>query len=156
MQEVAKICYFMRDYEQAYRYYKKFSEIRAALKLDMYQAENGKIAMVMRKLGKSLEAEQFFEQYRDYAINDQSIYKDLNLAMLSAFNGDQQKAIEHIRKFSEEDNYHYWILLFLEMDPLMDEIKTLPEFKEIMRIIENKFWHRHEQMKALLEEQNLL
>ncbi len=51
MQEVAKIHYFMRDFENAYKYYKKFTEIKDALKLDIYPVENAKIAMVMRKMG---------------------------------------------------------------------------------------------------------
>ncbi len=67
-----------------------------------------------------------------------------------------KKAIEQIKQFSEEENYHYWILLFFEMDPLMDELKALPEFKETMRDIETKFWNRHEQLKAKLKEQHLI
>ena len=156
MQEVAKIHYFMRDYEGAYLYYKKFTETREALNLDIYPEENAKIATVMRKTGKQEEAEKFIQQFGIYAENDQSIYQELNRAMLSAYNGDTQKAIEQIKKFSKEDNYHYWILLFFEIDPLMDELKDLPSFQKTLRKIENKFWKRHERLRTSLEERRLI
>ena len=156
MQEVAKICYFMRDYKAAYRYYKKFTAIENALNLNSYPSENAKIAMVMRKMGKHAEAEKHMQLFKDYTASDQSIYRSLNLAMISAFDGDTKKAIEQMKLFSKAENYHYWILLFFEIDPLMDELKTLPAFKETMRDIENKFWNRHEQMRAVLKEHNLI
>ena len=42
------------------------------------------------------------------------------------------------------------------MDPLTDNIKDLPEFKKIMSDIETKFWNYHKQIKASLEEKELL
>ena len=146
----------MRDYKEAYKYYAKYLELKSALNLDINQSENAKIAMVMRKMGMHALAAEHIQQFKEYAENDQSIYKALNLAMVSTFNGDNQKAIEQLREFSEEDNYHYWILLFTEKDPIVDEIKDLPEFKEIMRDIEIKFWNRHDRMRETLVEQNLI
>jgi len=57
IQEVAKVCYFMGDYQEAYEYYRRFTEMKAAMKLDIYPEENAKIAMVMRKTGRAAEAE---------------------------------------------------------------------------------------------------
>ena len=156
MQEVAKIHYFMQDYEGAYKYYKKFTGIKEALNLDIYPVENAKIAMVMRKMGMQAEAEKYMQQFSDYTTNDESIYRDLNMAMISAFNGDTESAIEQLRKFSEKENYHYWTLLFFEMDPVMEEIKDLPAFQEIMDDIEIEFWDRHEEIKVRLKEMNLI
>ncbi len=42
------------------------------------------------------------------------------------------------------------------MDPLMDNVKNLREFKKIFRDIESKFWNSHKQIKASLEEKALL
>jgi len=156
MQEVAKTCYFMRDYEEAYKYYAKYLELKSALNLDIYQSENAKIAMVMRKMGMDALAEKHVLQFQEYAERDQSIYQALNLAMVSAFNGDNQRAIEQLEQFSKEENYHYWILLFTELDPIVDEIRELPEFKETMQNIKTKFWDRHDQMRVALREQDLL
>ena len=94
--------------------------------------------------------------YKDFADHNTSIYKQLSLAVYYSFYGDTEKAIEHLRLFSQQDNYHYWIVLFLEIDPLVDNIKELPEFKEIMKNIKTKFWDYHQQVKLNLEEKDLL
>jgi len=156
MQEVGKISYFMRDYEDAYHYYKKFVEIRSALNLDIYRVEDLKIAMVLSKMGLKEEAEKYAGDFQDFAENDLTIYKNANLAMLYAYHGDTKKALEQMNLFAQQDNYHYWILLFYTLDPIMDDIKDLPEFKKIFAEIETKFWNYHEQIKASLKENELL
>ena len=156
MQEVGKICYFMRDYESAYNYYKKFIEIKEAQNLDIYRGENAKIGVVLSKMGLTEESEKYFMEYRNNAENDQSIYKHFSLAAYYSYKGDTEKAIEHLKLFSEQDNYHYWTVIFTQIDPLVDNIKDLPEFKEIMNDIEIKFWRSHEQIKASLKEKELL
>ena len=92
----------------------------------------------------------------EYAENDRSIYKDLSLAVYYSYKGNTQKALEHLKLFSQQDNYHYWTILFLEMDPLVNNIKELPEFKQLMDAIEKKFWENHKKIKATLEEKKLL
>jgi len=42
------------------------------------------------------------------------------------------------------------------MEPLVDNIKDLPEFKKIMNNIETKFWKYHKQIRASLEEKGLI
>ena len=66
--------------------------------------------------------------------------------MLYSYKGDTKKAIEQLELFSQQDNYDYWVIVFLKMDPLMDNIKDLPEFKKIFSDIENKFWKNHKQI----------
>ncbi len=156
MQEVGKIYYYMRDYASAYHYYNKFIEIKEAQNLDIYRSENAKIGFVLSKMGLTEESEKLFRKYKDYAENDQSIYKHISLAMYYSYKGDTEKAAEHLKLFSEEDNYFYWTLIFTEIDPLVDNIKYLPEFKRIFKNIERKFWRSHKQIKASLEEKELL
>jgi len=156
MQEIGKISYFMRDYEHAYQYYAKFTEIRSALNLDIYRVEDLKIAMVMTKMGHKEDAEKYAGDFQDFAENDPTIYKNANLAMLYAYKGDTKKALEHMNLFSQQDNYHYWILLFYPLDPVMDNLKELPEFKKTFGEIEAKFQHYHEHLKTSLEEKDLL
>jgi TolB-like protein/AraC-like DNA-binding protein/tetratricopeptide (TPR) repeat protein len=45
--ETGKICYYMRDYTSAYKYFKKYLEIKKALDLDIYRSEDGKIGLVL-------------------------------------------------------------------------------------------------------------
>jgi TolB-like protein/AraC-like DNA-binding protein/Tfp pilus assembly protein PilF len=156
MQEIGKICYYMRDYAGAYNYYKKFIEIKEAQNLDIFRYENDKIGIVLSKMGQTEESEKYLNDFQDYAENDNSIYKHLNLAMFYSYRGDTKKAIEHMKIFSQQSNYDYWVIIFVEMDPLIDNIKDLPEFNRILTDLEIKFWRRHKRIKASLEEKNLL
>ncbi len=156
MQEVGKICYFMRDYESAYEYYNKFIEIKEALNLNIYSGENAKIGVVFSKVGLAEQSEKYMEDYKDYAENDKSIYKNLSLSVYYSYKGDSINAVEQMKLFSQQSNYHFWTIIFLKMDPLIDNIKDLPEFKEILNDIEIKFWNNHNQIKASLEKKGLI
>ncbi|MFC2151094.1 helix-turn-helix domain-containing protein [Bacteroidota bacterium] len=156
LQEVGKIYYYQRDYESAYTYYKKFIDVKKALSLDIYPSENSKIGVVLAEVGLIDESEKLFNEYRYYAENDQSIYRNLSLSMYYSYIGDSLKAIEHLKLFSEEDNYFYWLILFLEIDPLIDKMKDDPEYKKILQDIETKFWNYHKKVKASLEDKELL
>ena len=156
MQEVGKFYYFMREYDSAYHYYNKFTELKEAWNLDIYRGENAIIGFVLSKIGLTEESEKYFKEYKDYAENDQSIYKHLSLAAYYSYRDETEKAIEHLGLFSEEDNYFYWITIFIPIEPMFDNIKDLPEFKEIMNDIDTKFWKYHEQIKASLKEKGLI
>jgi hypothetical protein len=68
----------------------------------------------------------------------------------------KKKAIENLRTFSQQDNYFYWLILFLEPDPLMDNIRDHPEFPEILEDIESKFMDYHDRIKDSLQEEGLI
>jgi hypothetical protein len=63
--------------------------------------------------------------------------------------------VEHLRLFSKENNYVYWILLY-DMDPVFDGVKEHPEFKKVMHDIEARFWKTHNEIKVMLEKKELL
>jgi tetratricopeptide (TPR) repeat protein len=155
MQDIGKLHYLMRDYEGAYRYYKKFMEIREARQLDIYKHENLRIAILLSKLGFKQKSEEYVKSFKAYSDNDKSIYKNLALAEYYCYLGDPQKALEHMRLFTKEDNYQYWILLF-DMETGIDPIKSNPELKKIMSDIETRFWNTHKKIKVSLEEKGLL
>lgn len=156
LQEVGKICYFMRDYESAYKYYSRFLEIKEARNLDIYSVENSKIGVVYSKVGQLDKAEQLLTDFKNYAENEKTIYKHLNLAMYYSQIGDRKKAIDEMQLFTKESDYHYWLLIFYEQDPILDNIRDLPEFKKILTIIENNFWENHFKIKTSLEKKWLL
>ena len=146
----------MRDYESSYRYYSKYNDIKKQYSLDILSGEDAKIALVYAEMGFKDESERLFNEYKIFADNDQSIYKHLSLAVYYSYHGETGKALEHLKIFSQQDNYFYWILLFLEMDPLVDNIRDLDEFSETMSEIESKFYEYHDQVRASLEEKGLL
>ncbi|SNR75639.1 helix-turn-helix domain-containing protein [Lutibacter flavus] len=156
MQEIGKIYYYMRDYKNSYTYYNKFTTIRETQKLGIYKHENSKIGYVYAKMGEQAKAEELFNSYFEYATNDESIYKNLSLAVYYAYKNDQKKSIEHLKLFAKEDNFQYWVLLFFKMEPLIDNIKDLPEFNEVYNTLETKFWENHKSIRKSLEEKDLL
>jgi len=61
-----------------------------------------------------------------------------------------------LKLFAEQNNYHFWTLIFVPDDPLIDNIKNLPEFKKTFIKIETHFWENHEQIKKSLIKEGLL
>lgn len=156
LQEVAKIHYYLRDYQGAYKYYKHFLDRKKSMNLDIYRYENAKIGVVFDKVGLKQDSEKLFEDYLIYAENDESVYQPVSLAVYYSYTGESQKALEQLKLFSEEDNFFYWIILFLNIDPLIDNIRDLPEFKRIFNDIETKFWNNHNKVRTRLEEEGLI
>jgi TolB-like protein/AraC-like DNA-binding protein/Tfp pilus assembly protein PilF len=154
--ETGKICYYMRDYTSAYKYFKKYLEIKKALDLDIYRSEDGKIGLVLSKIGLSVESEKYFSYYLAYAENDNSIYKHLSLSIYYSYKGDTDKAIDELKLFSQQTNYTYWVILFLKIDPLVDNISNLSEFKKVSNDLEIKFWNNNKRIKSSLKEKGLL
>jgi hypothetical protein len=65
-------------------------------------------------------------------------------------------AMKQLKIFATKNNYQYWILLFLEKDPLMKPLKSNPEYDEVIQKIKNKFWENHTQLKKSLEDKGLI
>lgn len=155
-QELAKLYYFQEDYKNALFYYEKYTNLLATNKIDLYPAENIKIAYTYTKLGFSKKAEKYVNKYIDYLEKDESIYKEASLAMLYLYENKSEKAIEAYEKFSLQDDFQYWILLFLNEDPLIKQLQSHPKYEETIQKIETQFWENHNTLKITLEEENLL
>ena len=75
---------------------------------------------------------------------------------MHAYEGDYDKAIEQMKIFATQDNYQYWILVFLELDPILDPLKGHPEFAPTVQKIKDRFWEEHEKLEKSLEDKGLL
>ena len=157
LQEVAKICYTRKDFEQAKYYYDKFLKIKATAGLDVFGGEDIKIAYVMSQVGKEVLAQELATNYKNYVDNNPSIYSQLGLCAYHAFMGNRSKAIESLRRFAEEEkDYYFWIIFFLKDDPIMQTISNHPDYDEIIHTLETKFWKEHHQIRKSLEEMGLI
>jgi hypothetical protein len=76
--------------------------------------------------------------------------------MLLAYEGKLDEAMEQLKAFAAQDNYQYWILLFLEKDPLINPLKSRPEYEETIQKIKDRFWDNHNKLKKSLEEKGLI
>jgi len=156
LQEIGKVCYAQRDYEEAYKYYSIFVKAREDRKLNIYHGEDCKIAHVYAKVGKFQEAKMFFDAYREFANTHSSIYKHLSQAVCAVQEGDQEQAFKELALFAKEDQYSIWVILFLEDDPLFDDINKTKEFRNFMDILKEKFNKRHNTLKKVLKDKKLL
>ena len=156
LQDIGKVSYYLRDFEGAWKYYKQFIEIREAWQLDVYTHENLMIGDVMLRMGLEEKAQEYFEEFKVLADADESMYKPLLLTGYYMQMGDQAKAFEQMRLFAEEKSCLYWIVLFLEDDPLLEELMDTPECKKLVAKIKDRFWANHEKLKLGLEEEGLL
>jgi TolB-like protein/AraC-like DNA-binding protein len=156
LQDIGKVCYYMREYDSAYHYYKRFIRIRETRQLDVYRHENLTIGITLDKVGLHQKAKEYIESYKAYMDQDQSLYKNLGLSGYYTYTGDVPRALEHLRLFSKEDDYFYWIVLFGPDDPAGDALRDHPEFKKLTKEIERKFWNRHRIIRETLEEKGLI
>lgn len=156
LQEVGKSFYYLRDYKNACKYYKKFLTIKKTLNWDVYPAEDIKMALAFGETGDKKESDHLLQNYKLYVEQDQSIYKYLSLAVYDSFMGNTKSAIEQLKLFSKEEHFTYWTILFLKIDPLVDPIKNQSEFKNIMNKLDKKFREQHEKIKTSLENEGLL
>ena len=153
--ELGRLYYLFRDFDNAFKYFKRGVEISEHRQLNPFQHEHLKAAIVFSKMGYKEKADELLKGYKKFVDNDKSIYRNLSLAIYYAHLNNVPKTIEHLQLFSKEENYAYWILLY-EMDTAFDPVKANPEFQKIMRSIETKFWNTHEKIKGTLEQKRLI
>jgi len=156
LQEVAKFHYFQEDYNGAFYYYSRFVKARETNSLNIYPQEDAKIALVYKKKGMEEQADRFFDAYAGYCAKDQSIYKSASMAVKYAYEEEYEKAIEQLNIFATQDNYQYWILLFLEKDPILKPLKDNSRFRKVVNKIEKRFWEKHIKLEKILEKKGLI
>jgi TolB-like protein/AraC-like DNA-binding protein/Tfp pilus assembly protein PilF len=156
LQEVANFHYYQEDYDGAFFYFEKFIKAKEKYGLDIYPQEDLKVGLVYQKKGLDAQATKFFNSYAAFCEKDESIYKSMNLAMKYVNAGKNDQAIAQLNVFATQENYFYWILIYLEIDPLMKPLKNHPEFKEVIQKIEDRFWKNQTQLRKSLEEKGLI
>jgi len=156
IQELAKLCYSTKEYQQALAYYRRYLFIKNSLQLDIYPSEDLKIAFVLQQQGFEKEAEEYYQAFKAYAEQDQSKYHHLSLAAYYAANKMDNLALEHLEKFSHESHYIYWIVLFMKDDPIFEHLQEDSRYLELMDKINQQFWQDHEDIKEVLIAEELI
>lgn len=156
LQDVAKVSYYLKEYDSSYYYYKRFVRLRELFKLDVFRHENMMVGIAYLQVGETEKGEALIEDYYQYMLNDQTAYRDLGLFAYYDYKGDAKKALEHLRQFEKQDDIIYWIILFMRDQPALGKVSKLPETKKLLGEIEKNFWANHEKLKQKLEEKGLL
>ena len=156
IQEIAKVSYTLEDYDEAAFYYEKFMELKEMFGLDIYNSIDVNIAFVLDQIGKKEEAESLFDTFLQFAENDETIYKDLHFAAYHAARGNIDEGMDYLKAFTGQEDFQYWIVLFLDKDPVILRLSSHPDFKETLRQIEEQFWKKHGGIRNMLEEENVI
>ena len=122
----------------------------------MYPSEDFKIGFIYEMMGKEEEAKPYFELFREYCERNESVYKEVSLAALYAHDGDYDRAMKHLKAFALEDNVQYWVVLFLDLDPVLRKMAGHPDYDATMQKIKDRFWDSHNKLRASLEEEGLI
>ncbi|HAS39489.1 MAG TPA: AraC family transcriptional regulator [Microscillaceae bacterium] len=150
LQDVAKLYYFQAKYDSAFYYYQKFVKFKKKNNVNIYPFEDLKIGITYEKMGRMEQAANFYRAFSKHCQVDQSIYQPAGLAAKYVHEGKLSQAIEQLKIFASKNNYQYWIVLFLEKDPLMKPLKNNPEFESVMKKIKQQFWENKAQLKKSL------
>jgi len=156
LQEVARFYFYDEKYDSAYYYYKLFVTVRETNGLDISPHEDIKIGKVYEKMGLVKESKVFYKSYTDYCENDKSIYKSASLAVKYANEEEIELALEQLNIFAIQDNFQYWMLVFLEIDPLINPLRDHPAFHEVMQKIEDRFWENQAMLRKSLNAKGLI
>ena len=156
IQEIAKVCYTMEDYTEAWEYYEKFTIAREKYQLDIYRGEDIKIGFVLDQLNRHKEALAYYENYKQSADKDESIYKELMYAAYNAVNGNINEGIVHLKTFSNKKGYLYWVVLFLDKDPILLKLSSHPDYKSTIQQISDNFWAEHRETAEMLREEGVI
>jgi len=156
LQEVGKVYYYQENYDSAFYYYEKFVLSEQLYGMDIFPQEDIKIGLAYEKMGKEEQAKKYFKAYNEFLEKDESIYNSAMRAVVYTHEGKTEEAIKQLKIFSTQDNYQYWVLLFLEKDPLINPLKSHPEFDGIMQEIKDRFWENQANLKKSLIDKGLL
>jgi len=156
IQELAKVNYVQKNYQRAVEYYDRMERIKAQIGSTLFESEDVKFAYSLEQVGRGEEAKFYYDRYKSYAENDQSIYRNLALAAYYASQNEVDKAVGHLKDFAEVESISYWFILFLEDDPILSQLAGHPDYQPSLEKINATFWKEHEEIKEDLSESEII
>lgn len=93
-------------------------------------------------------------QLKRLYFNTNRAYYDL--AAVYCFLGNRNLAYAYLDKLNEISFFPYWILSYLEMDPLLEPIRQEERFRNFLLTARMKFQREHDRVKKWLEENEVI
>lgn len=156
LQEIGKVLCLQEDYEQAWYYYEKFLTLRSDLDLDIYNEQDINIAYVLLQLGKKEAAQPYLDNYHQFAEANTSLYREMLLASYYSVLGQTDQGMNHLREFSKQSGFFYWLILFMDDDPALRNLIADPSYKAIVARLHDNFWKAHKSLRQTLEKEELI
>ena len=156
LQELAKSYYYLNDYKHAYENYSQFLELKHKYNLDVFRHENAKIGYTFQQVGKHEIADSIWEDYFEFIQNDKSIYREVNEALYWAHLKNKEKTLNHLNNFLNEKSFHYWTILFLKDEPILNFISKDPNFEKVYVQLKENFVSKRKETETMLKKEGVL
>jgi hypothetical protein len=122
------------------------------------------IGFMYLHFGDSATANRHFEEVRMrlhenidagcvYASNGEM---HLNLACNYSVMGEYDRALEELRFYRRFEGCPLWVIITLKDNPLIDNIREIPEFKALQAELEGKFNREKEKVRKVLVREGIL
>lgn len=116
---------------------------------------------ILWKHGNKEEANAFIKPAIDYHLEliKTGYYSDGNILLLAELfliKGEQDKALEYLRKLNYTIFNGGWYIEEMEMNPIFQIIRSDERFQKILNIMKSNWQKEHEKVRVWFEENNLL
>jgi TolB-like protein/AraC-like DNA-binding protein/Tfp pilus assembly protein PilF len=160
-------------YSESLEYFKKWFEILKSkgVLADGYYFRDNYLFNMMHRIGYAYWQNGFKEK-AEYYFNEQIKYCNMviklgreysrvhdayyDLAGVYAFRGNKEKALENLRKYNQVKQTYQWMVMLFKTDPLLESIRSEPEFKQLFKQTETTYLADHEKLKKWLAQQGQL
>jgi TolB-like protein/tetratricopeptide (TPR) repeat protein len=138
---IGKAYMMLGDYMNAQKAFEEYFSLPVE-KISQFQ-ERHAYAYVLRKLGREKEAKEQIYLAKSFI---EKWYQDkgYDLAKVYSFLGDKKTAIEHLRSWRGSFGIGNW----MGKDPLFDNIKNEPEFRQLVEKFKAEFSKKKEEFQA--------
>lgn len=155
-QQLEGIYSFIGNHDSSAYYLKNLVEIDSL----SYEGKfyKGKLLWIS---GNYKEAKVVFDKISEFSqkLLQSEIEADWNaytLLKIYLMEGDQNKAIEYLKRISRIAKSEMWFIITMEIDPVFKNLRSNPEFQEILRDAKSNWQTEHDRINAWLKENNLL
>ena len=73
-----------------------------------------------------------------------------------SFQGETDMALDYLRKLTNKNGCPIWIANYFYLDPMLDNVRDEPEFKEIHQSVNKIYQNEHDAVKSLLISEGIL
>lgn len=154
---------FLGHYKESLNYYEKYMENQEAASGQQYVSMH-RIGYAYYGDGQPEKAEYYFDKQMEYCLAMQELERSrlsgvwiyYNMAGVYAVRGEREKAFENLRIFNQREMMPFWMVTLIRDDPLFNNLRSDPEFQQIVRDVEAKYQSEHERVRDWLAENDLL
>lgn len=146
LEDIGMMNFMLRDYKAASVCYDSALKIMNRFGMDILKPEYLRIGITYERVGDTARAKHYIDLYKEFLDQDQSIYKDIGVAMYELHKGNKQKALDLITRFADNQDYFISLLLLFDSDPLADGIRAEKAFTDAMKKMNENFWRGHRKL----------